>query len=183
MSNLAYRQAEMRARAISVISETMKQTRAVKDPSVIIPKTHSLPCPVHPDAIGMPSAPNRCAECLRVSRRARTRRGEVITLYTRYKAAKYSAKNRGIPFTLTFKEYRLVMSAPCVYQYNRALPQARTGIDRIDSTKGYVSGNCQPCCALHNLMKSDFWTHGEMRAIMRIYPKPCGNKPSKKQYQ
>jgi hypothetical protein len=46
-----------------------------------------------------------------------------------------------------------------------------------------VQGNVQPCCARHNLMKSDIWTHEEMRAILRLYPKPCGDKARKKRYE
>ena len=29
------------------------------------------------------------------------------------------------------------------------------GIDRIDSTKGYIKGNCQSCCRYCNVMKLD----------------------------
>ena len=32
---------------------------------------------------------------------------------------------------------------------------ARTGVDRFDNTKGYIHGNCVPCCQTCNRSKMD----------------------------
>jgi hypothetical protein len=54
-------------------------------------------------------------------------------------------------FTLTFEEFFDLFSIPCAY-CNKFYKQS---IDRIDSSVGYISGNCQPCCSICNGMKSN----------------------------
>ncbi len=84
-----------------------------------------------------------------------------------YRVYQNKANLRGIEFDLTKDVFRHLTSQPC--QYCGALPKrvhrtatSRTtggytynGIDRIDSRKGYVSGNCNPCCTTCNRAKSD----------------------------
>jgi hypothetical protein len=55
----------------------------------------------------------------------------------------------------TFKQYReLVENKPCEYCGVQSMSFG-VGLDRVDSTKGYVLGNCVPCCYLCNVMKSN----------------------------
>jgi len=86
-----------------------------------------------------------------------------------YRDYQYNAKNRGLEFTLTFEDIKKISSSNCVYcgapptklvkmhhckstysnyQYN--------GIDRVDSSKGYIISNAVPCCFVCNLMKRNF---------------------------
>lgn len=47
------------------------------------------------------------------------------------------------------------------------------GIDRIDSEKGYVSGNCRSCCSRCNFAKSDLSEQLFLEHITKIYNKSC----------
>jgi hypothetical protein len=94
----------------------------------------------------------------------------------RYSVARYRAQHRGIPFTLTFEQYCAIISQPCVYGVrSESRPDILTGIDRRDSELGYTLENSQPCCARHNLAKSDIFTHEQMLAISHQYGIQCGN--------
>jgi len=43
------------------------------------------------------------------------------------------------------------------------------GVDRIDSQKGYVSGNVVPCCKYCNIAKSDYSTEDFLEWAERAY--------------
>lgn len=93
------------------------------------------------------------------------------------------ARNRGVPCTLTLPQFQYISSLQCAYCdappanfYGRkiTIPIAGgvkriadrdnllifSGIDRVDSSGGYVPGNVLPCCAFCNRAKDD-WTVGE----------------------
>jgi hypothetical protein len=74
------------------------------------------------------------------------------------------AKARGLEFSLTKSDFKNITSKNCDYcNCKPALRLSRNGkssyvcngVDRIDSTKGYVLDNCVPCCTKCNLMKLD----------------------------
>ena len=80
-----------------------------------------------------------------------------------YAAYKKSAKIRGYEFNLSKDEFREIVTKPCIY-CGEALTQEKkkkgcngtfkyTGIDRYDNSKGYVKGNCVPCCQKCNRIK------------------------------
>jgi hypothetical protein len=140
-----------------------------------LPKIHSLPCPNHPSDAGQKSNPKRCAECMRVQRRARFAAiGEPVG--SLYASARWHAKNRGIEFTLTIHQFKALRERPCVYAYTaiNGPIRATVGIDRIDSTRGYTPENSQPCCGRHNLLKSDMLTHEQTIDAVSRYRIPCG---------
>lgn len=71
-----------------------------------------------------------------------------------------SSVDRGISFTLTFSEYKkLITAKTCYYTKVRlnpfpGYPNTLT-IDRIDASKGYIKGNCVTCAADLNAKKKD----------------------------
>lgn len=80
-----------------------------------------------------------------------------------YAAYKKSAKVRGYEFALSKDEFRDIITKPCIY-CGESLTQEKkkkdmngsfkyTGIDRYDNSKGYVHGNCVPCCKKCNRIK------------------------------
>lgn len=81
------------------------------------------------------------------------------TVFAQYRA---NAKSRNLSFALTKEEFRLITNADCFYC--GALPSnvsettcghfIYSGIDRRDNSKGYFFGNCVPCCARCNEMKT-----------------------------
>lgn len=81
--------------------------------------------------------------------------------YVYYKNAEY----RNISFKLSKDEFFNIGTSSCIYcgnkhtsiygfdsSYGKLL---FTGIDRIDSSKGYIGENCVPCCKICNYMKSN----------------------------
>lgn len=100
----------------------------------------------------------------------------------RYTHAMGSASQRGISFSLLFEEWLEIVSKPCTY----ALPGdsgQRIGIDRIDNSKGYEEGNCQPCCYKHNMVRLDVFTHAQMLDLVVRYAVHCGDKPKGRKHQ
>lgn len=73
----------------------------------------------------------------------------------RWRYYKKSAKKRGLEFSLPREEFSTFWQKPCSFCGD---PIETIGLDRIDSSKGYISGNCQPCCTTCNVMK---WTQTE----------------------
>lgn len=85
-------------------------------------------------------------------------------------------KRRGWDFHLTLPQLKAVTQLPCSYcgkepsniyrlkykvdgKYQRGVDPSMeirwSGLDRVDSAKGYVHGNVVPCCGECNGMKSD----------------------------
>jgi hypothetical protein len=85
---------------------------------------------------------------------------------TRFCIYKYGAKKRGIPFELTLEEFMGFWQQPCAYCGD---PIEAVGLDRIESTKGYVNGNVVSCCAICNAWKNCL-TVEEFRAhVQKVY--------------
>src|SRR6266436_444005 len=85
----------------------------------------------------------------------------------RYSRMKHTSKQRGLEFNLSLEEYKhLVENKPCYYCGASLDGKAGWSVDRVDSTKGYVPGNCVPCCSVCNIMKASltlkqFYAHIE----------------------
>ena len=87
----------------------------------------------------------------------------INALYAKYKS---SAETRNLEFTLTKKQVLRLIDGFCIYcGESRTSHMAKngqsdtvfyyTGIDRIDNSKGYITGNVQSCCKICNRAKSD----------------------------
>ena len=84
----------------------------------------------------------------------------------RYGTYRHSAKKRGFEFSLTKDEFKSIVSKPCQYcgQQPSNFHQAANcngsfvgnGVDRVDSSKGYLMENCVACCEVCNKMKLDY---------------------------
>lgn len=82
---------------------------------------------------------------------------------------KHNARLRAIPWKLSDKEVLRIAAQNCHYcgskprlttrlrqdKYGSRIKFYTNGIDRIDSSRGYVEGNCIPCCRYCNTLKSD----------------------------
>jgi hypothetical protein len=78
----------------------------------------------------------------------------------RYVYTRNQAKVRKKEWDLAETEYRDAISKPCFY-CSGPLPIGGSGIDRLDNTKGYVSGNIVPCCYTCNNLKNSTLTWQE----------------------
>jgi len=87
---------------------------------------------------------------------------DVRGLYVRYRAR---AKKDNREFTITQDEFRSLIVSPCSYcgikpsqihrKTNCQASIPHNGVDRIDSSKGYVQGNVAPSCKFCNRAKSN----------------------------
>lgn len=84
----------------------------------------------------------KCKACFTIERRTPQRRFVVY---------RGRASRNKLAFDLTIESFTDITSQPCHY-CNKI--DDHVGIDRIDSTKGYVRGNMLPCCTACNRMKN-----------------------------
>lgn len=81
--------------------------------------------------------------------RARSRKPE-----RRFRNGIKTAKERSLPWGITFEQYKVLVSQPCHYgNSNHSNGETGTGLDRIDRNKGYEIGNVVSCCGAHNYQK------------------------------
>lgn len=68
-----------------------------------------------------------------------------------------SARVRELKFELSEEEFFSLINKPCVYCGLEPNPEILkySGVDRLDSAKGYSTENCWPACALCNFRKND----------------------------
>ncbi len=86
----------------------------------------------------------------------------------KFKILKSKAKTRGLDLTLTALDYELLLrGAICTY-CSGPLPEAGSGLDRIDNDQGYVPSNVLPCCQHCNRLKNDFLTVDETKAVVAL---------------
>jgi hypothetical protein len=80
---------------------------------------------------------------------------QVRRTWRQYQAA---AVRKKLTFTLTEGDVQAMIFDPCCYCGQSPEPHAgsrvpRSGIDRVDNSKGYSKENCVPCCTACNVMK------------------------------
>jgi hypothetical protein len=75
--------------------------------------------------------------------------------------AKLSANERGLAWEISLEQYEALRGLVCRYcQF--PLPEAGSGLDRLDDAEGYVLGNVVPCCADCNVTRGNRYSHKEM---------------------
>ena len=78
---------------------------------------------------------------------------------------KSNAKRRGIEVSVSFPEFASMRASPCYY-CKESLPKTGTCIDRLDSNKGYIPGNCVPCCHRCNYLKGNILSKEEAQVVI-----------------
>jgi hypothetical protein len=87
---------------------------------------------------------------------------KIAVKFSEYKG---SAKRRKKEFMLGKKEFGAILFYPCTYcGEERAM-----GVDRINSSIGYIPGNVSPCCAKCNLAKHTMSVGDFKKHITKIY--------------
>lgn len=73
-----------------------------------------------------------------------------------YSQYKYKSKRKNIDFEIDKGQFNILQHKPCYLCGKESSITHKNGIDRIDSSKGYISGNMGPCCGECNFMKNKF---------------------------
>lgn len=104
----------------------------------------------------------KCARTERAIAMGKRNYKGVATAYGRlYKAYKYKAKKRNRVFSLDKKTFSGLISRPCYYcgeidkksNYKTGEKFNLNGIDRVDTSVGYIEGNVVSCCWKCNTAK------------------------------
>jgi hypothetical protein len=108
----------------------------------------------------------------------RWKMGPILCYYNRYVR---SAKKKNIEFSLSVCSFERLVRRACAYcgkVPDRCPLKSKNyqktflgGIDRIDTTKGYISGNCAPCCWRCNRAKAGMTVNEFFRWVSSVYRK------------
>jgi len=93
------------------------------------------------------------------------RKANILSHYNEYLKG---AIKKNLQFELDANEFESLVNSHCHYcdDYHE---ERVIGIDRIDSSKGYLMNNVVPCCAICNRMKSDLEKNDFLNHIHKIY--------------
>jgi len=101
---------------------------------------------------------------------------------------RYNAKSKNLQFTLSQTSFKEIITQNCYYcgsapkdfncyEYRTSQISAVgklnawvkiNGIDRIDSSQGYIEGNCIPCCTVCNKMKLTYSVQFFIHHVFKI---------------
>lgn len=95
-------------------------------------------------------------------------------------AYKHRAKKRGVSWTLSPDQARLLFAGTCVYcgvepsqvkttSTPDSTPFVYNGIDRVDNAAGYVLGNVVSCCGICNKAKRDLSVEDFVAWLVRVH--------------
>lgn len=79
---------------------------------------------------------------------------KIKTPLNRYNSLKSRAKQKGLEFDIPYDKYLEIIQSKCYYD-KEELPLAGCGLDRVDSSQGYILSNVVPCCKNCNQAKND----------------------------
>ena len=78
------------------------------------------------------------------------------TKVVRYSSSKISAISRNITFDVTKECFDKIKQECCYLCGKKNSETHQNGIDRVDSSIGYIESNIQSCCGTCNIMKSNY---------------------------
>jgi hypothetical protein len=78
------------------------------------------------------------------------------SINSKLSASKVQAQKRHLIWDLTDDQAKDMMTSECTYCGYMNLDMITNGIDRLDSSKGYTSDNCVPCCKDCNYLKGTY---------------------------
>ena len=89
---------------------------------------------------------------------------------SRFSMLKSRAKKRNLECSITYEQFLEFILNPCYYcNFQLCKPIiAGCGLDRIDSSKGYVEGNVVSCGKICNVIKNEHLTSEETKAAVKV---------------
>jgi len=93
---------------------------------------------------------------------------------------KQGAKERNIAFTLSKEDFKQITKQNCYYcgiepkqirkdRLHLNGDYVHNGIDRLDSSRGYILENCVPCCKVCNYAKRNMSVNDFLNWIKKVY--------------
>jgi hypothetical protein len=101
--------------------------------------------------------------------------------------AEYNRQIRGaikrkLEFTLTLEQTETLFNGVCYYCNSTPVKDhrglVRNGIDRIDSSRGYILDNVISCCSICNVMKSNYTAKEFVEHMQKINANMSQKKPN-----
>lgn len=83
----------------------------------------------------------------------------------RYRSLCRAARVKGKGFDITVEQHTMLLLEQCSY-CGGPLSKSGSGLDRMDSSLGYLLANVAPCCGPCNVVKSNILTYEEMKVAM-----------------
>jgi hypothetical protein len=92
------------------------------------------------------------------------------SIHRRFNSARAKAKNYSQSWSITERQYTLLITQPCYYCNNNLDRPVENGIglDRLDNNKGYDIDNIVSCCKMCNYIKGIFISHIEMKEVAKL---------------
>lgn len=79
-----------------------------------------------------------------------------LKLAQKYVGLKGSSKERGLEFDISLSEFKRIYNTKrCFYTGKKLIHGTNFSLDRVDNTKGYISGNVVACDKAFNLIKNN----------------------------
>lgn len=94
----------------------------------------------------------------------------LTSISVRYKRAKRIAKARKLEWKLSLEDFENLANKPCFYCNNKlgVIVSMSTGLDRLDNSKGYITGNIVSCCNTCNTIRSNILSVHEMQEVVKL---------------
>jgi hypothetical protein len=113
----------------------------------------------------------------RINKQRRLRADTIDGKFAMYKR---SARRKGRRFSLSKEQFAKLVTKKCHYCGDQELDKNLVGIDRIDSSIGYLPENCVPCCERCNKMKMETSFEEFLFRIYKIYKTHYEKKTTQK---
>lgn len=120
-----------------------------------------------------------CGCRIRKAARLRVKPNSEAAFNLVYNSYRCHARNRNLEFLLSKVDFRTISQQKCNYcgadlsniskSPHNSGDFIHNGIDRIDSTKGYIVGNVVACCKLCNIAKMNHSITDFLQWIKRVY--------------
>ena len=90
--------------------------------------------------------------------------------HERFSRAKQAAKRAKREWNISKEQYFELCDKPCEYCNDTMGPRSRTGsgLDRKDSSIGYIIDNVVPCCIACNTLKSNILSYDETKKVIQL---------------
>ena len=93
------------------------------------------------------------------------------SLNTRYKTGKWRANKIKREFSISFKDWIIIIRKGCHYCGKSLQIGCGISLDRIDNSKGYNLKNVLPCCTRDNMGRGNRFTVKEWEVMVKAYVK------------